>query len=98
MPNVKYLVIPIVPADGGFGEWDRSPNTFRANSISKAVSWMTDGLETHYIELPDEELAQEGADIINLIHNEPERVFAVPTEHPGEYIYFGLIQLKKSGT
>lgn len=90
MPNTKYVVTPIVPADGGFGEYDCSPYTFRTNSIGNAVSWITDGIEDRCIELPNEELAGEDADITGLIRNEPERVFAIPTEHPGEYSYFGL--------
>lgn len=87
MAHYKYLVIPIVPADSGFGEWDRSPYTRKARSIKEAVKILTDEVEDRAIELPNESFL--GEDITGLIHDETSRVFAYNDAYGG-YGYFGL--------
>ncbi len=87
----KYLVIPIVPADGGFGEWQRSLYTSEAKSIKAAVQSLTYGVEDTAIELPDEDFG--GKDITELIQNEPSRIFAYDDGYGG-YGYFGLEKLR----
>ena len=81
------MTVAIVPATGGFGEYQRGLGTEkRVKSLREAAGIYSDG--TTSTAIPASEL-ESGADIRGKIHDEPERVYAIEDEHGG-YIYFGV--------
>lgn len=83
----KMRAVGIKPADGGFGEWDLSHETYRKVVSAKEAAWIysnyVTGEAVRVEELPDEH------NISGRIHDEPDAVYAIEIE-PGEYIYFGV--------
>ena len=97
MSTTLYYEQVIVPASGGFGEYDTLPingdGYANADDLEFDMHVGIDALGGDFVALSDDPLPDWAEDIRGRIHNEPERVYAALLD--GQVVYFGLTGIEK---